>query len=71
VTPIERIRHAAHRLLTDPELAPLVQHWELSLLNAVLPAGPVDPLRLAMNQGDRERLVNMKALAAEHEKSRK
>jgi hypothetical protein len=53
----ERIDAACFRLMTDPELAPLRLWWEAETLRAVLPPGPVDALRLAMNQGDRERYL--------------
>ncbi len=58
-----QVDRAAFRLLTTPEFAPLIQWWELQLTNGLTPAGPVDPLRLAMAQGDRERLLGIKLRA--------
>lgn len=69
MTDEQRVNRAAFRLLTDPDLAPLVQWWELQLSNAAVPAGPVDPLRLAMAQGDRERLLGIKTRAAAYRRA--
>lgn len=69
MTPEESINRACHRLLTSAEFAPLLAWWELSLGNAMVPPGPVDPLRLAMSQGDRERLLGIKLRAEAHRKS--
>jgi hypothetical protein len=63
VTDAEKIQRAALRLLIDPDLQPLVQAWELALLNAAPPSGVVDPLRLAMAEGDRLRLLWVKTQA--------
>ncbi len=63
------MNRACHALLTDPELQPLVLWWELGLANALVPPGPVDPLRLAMAQGDRERLLGIRVRAAAHQSS--
>ena len=63
-----RVDAACHRFLTDPALEPLVKWWELQLLNSVVPPGPVDPLRLAMRQGDGERLTGIKHNAAAHKR---
>jgi hypothetical protein len=65
-TDAERIAAAAHRFMTDEGLRPLREWWELQLLNAQVPPGPVDPLRLAMRQGDAERLLAIKVHAAAH-----
>lgn len=62
----ERINRACHLLMTVPEMAPLRAWWEASSLRAAMPAGPVDPLRLAMAQGDRERLLAVMARASQH-----
>jgi hypothetical protein len=62
----ERINRACFRLLTDADLAPLVQWWELQLANAMTPPGAVDFGRLAMAQGDRERLTGIKVRAMKH-----
>jgi hypothetical protein len=71
-TDLARVRFAAHQFLNDPALAPLLLWWQASSLHGVLPPGPVDPLRLAMAQGDRERLLaiyrlNTDWLAAQRE----
>lgn len=63
------INRAAFRLLTNPEFAPLIQSWELELSNARTPPGPIDPYRLAMSQGDRERLLSIKLKADAHRQS--
>jgi hypothetical protein len=66
----EELDRACFRLLTQPDLAPLIQWWEHQLMNgAIPPLGQVDPLRLAMAQGDRERLVGIKARADRYRKS--
>ncbi len=59
----EQIARAAHHFLTDPALAPLLGWWRATSLHAVMPPGAVDPLRLAMSQGDRERLLAIYSLA--------
>ncbi len=47
-----------------------MEWWTLQLLNAVVPqSGQLDPLRLAMAQGDRERLSAIKVRAAAHKRS--
>jgi len=68
VTEAERIAAAAHRFLTDPIMAPLLAWWQASSLHGVMPPGPVDPMRLAMAQGDRERLLSVYALANNHKR---
>lgn len=62
----DAINEACHRLLTTPALRPLLDWWEIHLSMAALPPGPIDPLRLVMAQGDRERLQQIKARAAQH-----
>jgi hypothetical protein len=66
VTDAEKINRACFRLLTMPDMAPLLAWWELQLSNSPVPAGPVDPYRLAMAQGDRERLASIKTRAEAH-----
>lgn len=50
-----RIDAACWRLMTDPELAPLLEWWSAQTDRAAFPPGPVDTTRLLMMQGDRER----------------
>lgn len=50
------VDRCCHRLVTSEEFRPLLTAWEMPLTTATVPAGPVDPMRLAMAQGDRERL---------------
>ena len=73
MTEQERIDAACHRLMSDPAMRPLVQWWEATALRVALPPGPIDPLRLAMAQGDRERLLQIMQRAgrskAEQEKT--
>lgn len=64
-----RIDRACHRLLTDPGLEPLLLWWQATGTDALMPDGPVDPVRLAMTQGDRERLSRIKQRAARHMRS--
>jgi hypothetical protein len=66
MNPTERIDEACHRLLTDPALKPLLAWWEGEALRSKMPAGPVDPMRLAMAQGDRERLLAVMQRASQH-----
>lgn len=65
----DEVNRACFRLLTQPDLAPLIGWWELQLLNSAVPLGPIDPLRLAMAQGDRERLLSIKTRAETHRKA--
>lgn len=61
------IDRACFRLLDSPEFRALIEWWELGLTNAPVPADrPVDPLRLVMAQGDRERLLAVKMRADQH-----
>lgn len=66
MTEQDKIDHACHVLMTDPELAPLRGWWEAEALRGALPPGPVDPSRLAMAQGDRERLLAVMSRANRH-----
>lgn len=70
MTDAERVNEAAHRFLTDDGLRALREWWELQTSNAMTPPGPVDPLRLAMAQGDRERLLAIKVRADAHRKAK-
>ena len=62
----QAVNRACFRLLEMPELEPLLRWWELQLLNGQVPPGPVDGLRLAMRQGDGERLLAIKLRAEAH-----
>jgi len=66
VTDAEKIDRACHMLLTHADLRPLVAWWEAASLRAKLPDGPVDPHRLLMAQGDRERLLAVMERANRH-----
>lgn len=65
MTDAEKIDEACFRLMMDPALQPLRDWWEAQL-RGVFPAGPIDPLRLAMAQGDRERLLVIMQRAYRH-----
>lgn len=67
MTAEERLDEACHRFMSDPALAPLLAWWAGDLCRP-LPSGPVDALRLAMSQGDRERLSTVQFRAAAHVK---
>jgi len=66
----ERIEHAinraCHRLLSDLDFEHFLNWWRATSLQAAMPAGPVDPYRLAMKQGDGERLLMVQKRAAAH-----
>ncbi len=63
VDPQEQLEAAAARLINEAQFRPLMEWWESQVSNATWPPGPVDPMRLAMAQGDRERLRAIRALA--------
>jgi hypothetical protein len=58
---------AAWSFARSDELAPLRAWWRNQLEGARLLPGPVDPLRLAMAQGDRERLSLILVMAEQYE----
>jgi hypothetical protein len=69
--PAERQKQAIDRacfvLMTDPEFEGLRLWWQVEAMQTALPPGaPVDPLRLAMAQGDRERLLAIQQRAEAH-----
>lgn len=57
---------AAFRLMDDPGFKPLLIWWELQLTNGAVGPGPVCPYRLAMAQGDRQRLLAIRLRAGQH-----
>lgn len=62
----ERIDRACWRLMTDPEMAVLMEWWSGEVDRSVFPPGPVDTSRLLMVQGDRERRLAILARAGRH-----
>lgn len=65
--PNAKLQRAAYRLCSDPEFAALLEWWEAQLNTARVPTQmPVDPLRLAMAQGDRERLALIRLMSKQH-----
>jgi len=57
---------ACAAFMREPALKPLLAWWAGELCLPVA-GGPVDPLRLAMAQGDRERLMAVQMRAAKHD----
>lgn len=63
----QAIDRACFVLMSDPEFEGLRLWWQVEAMQTVLaPGAPVDPLRLAMQQGDRERLLAIQQRAEAH-----
>lgn len=75
-SPFERQQQAIDRacflLMSEPDFEALRLWWQVEAMHAVLPPGSqVDPMRLAMAQGDRERLLAIQQRAEAHRRRMK
>lgn len=66
------IDRACYRLLTEDDFEAFRLWWEITVNSSVVPPGvAVDPLRLVMAQGDRERLLAIRQRAEAHRRRMK
>jgi hypothetical protein len=62
----DRIDQSCYVFMTDPALGVLRDWWAAEVDRVMVGAGPIDPLRLALLQGDRERRLEIMRRAEKH-----
>jgi hypothetical protein len=62
----DRIDQSCYVFMTDPALGVMRDWWAAEVDRVMVGAGPIDPLRLALLQGDRERRLEIMRRAERH-----